>query len=266
MMAVITGQFLEIITLFTIVIIHELGHVFAAISYGWKIKEIQLLPFGGMASIEESSQNVWEEFIVAIAGPLQNFTMIFVAIAFQRFNVWSDSWTTFFIQANMVIGLFNLLPISPLDGSKMVKALLFIYFPFRRAMLVSIFVSIVLIIVIFLYTIGFIYDSKININMMILTVFFLYNNIIDIKQYPYVYWRFLLNKTSGKSMRNVKAVSIMINKDTKIIHALNLLYKGKYHLFYLVSDNGEIEKIIPEEKLLRTVIDNKGLNTTILEL
>ena len=65
--SIITGQFIEIITLFTIVIIHELGHVFAAKSFEWRILEIHLLPFGGMASVDpKKATSLWEEFIVAI--------------------------------------------------------------------------------------------------------------------------------------------------------------------------------------------------------
>ncbi|WP_339059915.1 M50 family metallopeptidase [Tepidibacillus marianensis] len=91
-----TGQFIEIITLFGVVMIHELGHVFTAKSYGWKIIEIQLLPFGGMAKVEQPNDSRLEEFVVALAGPLQNLMMILVTLGFQRLQLWSNEWATFF--------------------------------------------------------------------------------------------------------------------------------------------------------------------------
>lgn len=51
--SVVTGQFLELLTLFTIVFIHEMGHVVAALLAGVTVKSVQLLPFGGVAVIED---------------------------------------------------------------------------------------------------------------------------------------------------------------------------------------------------------------------
>lgn len=53
LISVLTGYFIETVTLFGIVFIHEMGHVVAAKSFGWRVKEVQLLPFGGVAVVEE---------------------------------------------------------------------------------------------------------------------------------------------------------------------------------------------------------------------
>jgi len=257
--AVITGQFIEIITLFGIVIIHELGHVFAAISYGWKVEEIELLPFGGVAKINQTMDSIWAEMIVAVAGPFQNLMMIIVAYTFQEFAMWSDNWTTFFIQANIWIGLFNLLPVSPLDGYKVLKGFLFLLFSYRKAVMVSIFISIVVIIFFLIWASGLLYGMKVNINGMILLLFFIYNNWIEIKQAPYQFWRFLFSKLDNKPKRNIKAVPLIVHQDTLIIHALRLLSKERYHLFYLMSNEGDIIKVLPEERVLKTLFNEKEL-------
>ena len=71
--SIATGRFLELATLFAIVLIHELGHIAAAHGCGWTIKEVQLLPFGGVVEVEEAGTlPAREEAWVAIAGPLQN--------------------------------------------------------------------------------------------------------------------------------------------------------------------------------------------------
>lgn len=264
--ALLTGQFIEIITLFGIVIIHELGHVFTAKSYGWDIIEIELLPFGGVAKAEQKSDSVREEFIVAIAGPLQNFMMIFVALGFKQLGVWSNDWATFFIHANLWIGLFNLLPISPLDGSKILKTLLYLFFSFRKAMMISFFSSFVMALFFLLWSSGILLFDKVNMNGLVLSVFFIYTNWMEVRQVPYFFWKFLLQKANAAPKRNVPAVPIILKQDTPVIHALYLLRKERYHLFYLISEQGELVKILPEEKVLKNVLKEKEIYQPIDQL
>ncbi len=261
--ALVTGQFLEIITLFGIVVIHELGHIFAAKSYGWNISEIQLLPFGGVAKVDQINDSLWEELIVAVAGPLQNGIMIFITMGFQRIHIWSPEWTTFFIEANMMIALFNLIPIVPLDGSRILKVFLFIFLPFRKAIMITLFISFVLALFFFIWASGFLFIQKININGIVLTFFFVYSNWMDVKQVPFLFWQFLLKKVDDKPKRNIPAVLIIISQDTTVIQALRLLRKERYHLFYILSNHGELLKVIPEEKVLRTIFNKKELHQPI---
>ena len=66
---IFTARFKELLLLFCIVLIHELGHAFAAAHYNWRIKRIQLLPFGGVAELEEhGNKSLKEELVVVIAG------------------------------------------------------------------------------------------------------------------------------------------------------------------------------------------------------
>ena len=71
LLSVLTGQFLELLTLFTIVLIHELGHVCAALVTGVTVKSVQLLPFGGVAVMEDHGKlTATRETGIALAGPL----------------------------------------------------------------------------------------------------------------------------------------------------------------------------------------------------
>jgi len=264
--SIFTGQFFEIITLFAVVIIHELGHIFTAKSYGWRILEVQLLPFGGMSKVEQKNDSIWEELIVAISGPLQNLIMIILAIFFQKFNLWSNEWTTFFIEANLLIGLFNLLPISPLDGSKILRALFYFLLPYKRAIKSSIFVSVTITFLLLVFSSGYFWGYKLNINGLILSLFFIYNNYLEFKQINYSFWHFLLKKINLKPQRNIKATPIIVQQDIALIDALNLLYKGKYHFFYLLSNDGEIMKIVPEERLIKAMLEQKELYGPLINI
>ena len=80
-LAIMTAHFFELTMFLMIVLIHELGHAFAASFYSWRIKRISLLPFGGVAEMDEhGNRPLKEEAIVTLAGPLQHVWMIGVAL------------------------------------------------------------------------------------------------------------------------------------------------------------------------------------------
>ena len=185
--------------------------------------------------------------------------MIIVALSFSKIGLWSNEWTTFFINANFIIGSFNLLPISPLDGNKLLKCILFIVFPFKKALSYSIFISLVFNLFFIIWACGLVVIGKININGLILGIFFIAIIISEIRQTPYTFWQFLINKVDIKPKRNVSAISIIVNKELVIMSALHLLHRERYHLFYIISNEGEVLKIIPEERLLRCIYNNNEL-------
>ena len=112
--SVITGQF-RLFSLFTLIlIIHELGHLLGALFYHWRIKEVILLPFGGITIFEEHlNKPIWEEFIILILGP--TFQILFAFLFPKIYSV-----PPMFYFYHYALLLFNLLPIYPLDGSKIV--------------------------------------------------------------------------------------------------------------------------------------------------
>ena len=111
---------LTISTLFIFVILHELSHSYVAIKNGIDVRKITLFPLGGMAMIDEASIPPDVEFKLAIAGPVFNF--IVVLIAFLLSLMISEDLISqilsLVIEANLVLGLFNLLPAIPLDGGR----------------------------------------------------------------------------------------------------------------------------------------------------
>lgn len=130
---IFTARFKELLLLFCIVLIHELGHAFAA-HYNWRIKKIQLLPFGGVAELEEhGNKSLKEELVVVIAGPIQHIWMM--AVGYMLFEAgWLHAELYyFFMWNNIIILAFNLLPIWPLDGGKVLFNVLSYRFPYLQA-------------------------------------------------------------------------------------------------------------------------------------
>jgi len=128
--------------LFVIVVLHELGHSIAALRYGVPVKQIVLLPIGGVAQLSRMPEKPIEEFVIAIAGPLVNFGLAIVLavfavvlgleigignmpLTFSRLARASlQSVFAYVFISNLFLGLFNLIPAFPMDGGRVFRSLL----------------------------------------------------------------------------------------------------------------------------------------------
>ncbi|MEO0488170.1 MAG: site-2 protease family protein [Cyanobacteria bacterium P01_A01_bin.123] len=112
--------------LFASVLLHELGHSFAAISQGITVNSITLFLFGGIASIDRESKTPGQALQVAIAGPLVSFGLYLTLTLFLKTVTLPELGETLLYnvaQTNLVLTLFNLIPGLPLDGGQVLKAL-----------------------------------------------------------------------------------------------------------------------------------------------
>src|SRR5690625_4313005 len=123
--AILTGTFIQIAIIWTIIIFHELGHILAATYYRWRIQSIVLWIFGGvMKTDEHTSRPLKEDIIVTLLGPLQHL-WIYVAIkGFAYYQLLPQEIIEQALFFNTIILLFNSLPIYPLDGGKILLFLL----------------------------------------------------------------------------------------------------------------------------------------------
>ncbi|MCQ3980809.1 MAG: hypothetical protein DPW09_46005, partial [Anaerolineae bacterium] len=137
--------------LFAIVVLHELGHSLAALRYGVPVKQIVLLPIGGVAELGRMPEKPIQEFVIAIAGPLVNFALAIILAPLglalgQGFGGWPPadlfdnlgqlSFNAIFnyvFVSNLFLGIFNLLPAFPMDGGRVLRALLATQVSYQRA-------------------------------------------------------------------------------------------------------------------------------------
>ena len=132
---------LFILLVFACVVAHEFGHIFTARGFGVQTPDVTLLPIGGVARLERIPEDPWEEFLIAIAGPLVNVVIAIGLIAGVGANIGSgaalENGTVSLVDrlaaVNLFIALFNMIPAFPMDGGRILRALLGIRLGFVRA-------------------------------------------------------------------------------------------------------------------------------------
>lgn len=255
-MSIVTGGFIELITLFAIVLIHEMGHMSAALAFGIKVRSIQLLPFGGVVSIEDHGKlTPWKEIAIALAGPLQNGIMMGIGLTFMTVGFGDREFISYIVQGNMVIALFNLLPILPLDGGKILQALASRYFSYHWTLLWASRVSIVTSVVVVLYSLLPLVKGEgiIQLNILMIGIFLFYSNFVDYRNLPFRFMRFLMNREHVHSkyiLNGDNAQPIMTDTAKHLENILRLFKREKYHLIYVVDKNGSVIAVMPEQRLI----------------
>jgi Zn-dependent protease/CBS domain-containing protein len=134
---------LFLLALFGCVLLHEFGHVLAARAFGILTPDITLLPIGGVARLQRMPDKPWQELIVAIAGPLVNVVIAVVLILFlghpasienlEQVERPGVGMLTKLASVNVILVLFNLIPAFPMDGGRVLRALLAMALPYGRA-------------------------------------------------------------------------------------------------------------------------------------
>lgn len=133
-----------VLMFFASLLAHELAHSFVAIRDGVKVREVTLYIFGGAAHLEEEPLNPAAEIRMALAGPLSSFIIALLSYALSA-AVGLDSVSVVFYviaAANIGLGLFNILPAFPLDGGRVLRALVWMRTRDRiKATVISYYVS-----------------------------------------------------------------------------------------------------------------------------
>jgi Zn-dependent protease len=144
---------LEGLAFFTCVVLHELGHSFTGQHFGVRVRQILLMPIGGMAQFDSIPRQPRQEILMTLAGPAVNFVLAALLWFPASFPDGWDSYPTpsslpdlvrsLFV-ANIAMGVFNLAPVFPMDGGRILRALLATRLTYIRATYIAVMIGKVL--------------------------------------------------------------------------------------------------------------------------
>jgi Zn-dependent protease len=119
-----------VLALLSCIVLHELGHALMARRFGIGTYDITLYPFGGVARLHRMPKAPGAELLIALAGPAVNFAIVAGLLALQGLGLGTERADLIgpvldsVIVMNLALGLFNLIPAFPMDGGRVLRALL----------------------------------------------------------------------------------------------------------------------------------------------
>ncbi len=234
-----------------------------ALAFNWRLTAIELLPFGGVAKVDEHGNRPFkEEFLVTIAGPIQHLWLPLVSFALLRTHFWNESNHHLFLTENTLLLVFNLLPIWPLDGGKLLFLLLAKLFPFKKAFRSALVFSLLFL---FSLLIAIAYYNHTALNFFVIAIFIGFSIHQEWRQQKVVFMRFLLERWRTRPVEARRSVrKLRVGSDWPIWRVFDLFFKDPAHYIYI---NGHrVDEAIHETALLEAYFGGKYLDRTIGEL
>lgn len=132
-----------ILAIFACVILHEFGHALTAKRYGVRTRDITLLPIGGVARLERMPDDPKQELWVALGGPAVNVIIAIILylwlvstnsfVPLERLSIAQGSFIERLMVVNIFLVLFNMIPAFPMDGGRVLRALLAMHLDYTRS-------------------------------------------------------------------------------------------------------------------------------------
>ena len=224
-----TGNIRDFLVFSLIIFVHELGHIFFGILFSWKIDKVVILPIGGLTIFNIFiNTSLFEQFIVTLIGPV--FQIVFYLII-NHFFILSDS----VIYYNFALLIFNLLPIYPLDGSKILNVFLCLFFPFKYSHLILCFISFLGIILVFIFV------GHFDLLIFLILLFLFFKVFYEFKNHRAIFYKFLYERYNYS----------FYFKYVKRVKCIDKMFLWCRHLFF---DQG---KYITEREKLLKMFDNR---------
>lgn len=205
------GKFNYFLIISIILFVHDLGHILIMIKYKIRINMITIFPFGSIIDTNiKYNEKSYIKLLIALAGITFQVILYFIFNFLFKLGIISIIDYQIFMRYNLMIILFNLLPIVPLDGSKVLESILELFTPYKITLYLEVIISLIFICILFC-------KSVFSLDLIIIIIFLLYKSYEFMFNIKYIYYKFRLERYLNR----------VIYKKIKYIKNLNLLYKNR---------------------------------------
>lgn len=255
----VLGLAAQALLVFALILAHETAHLLTARAYGFKVIGLELFPFGGAAYIDDAFEGrKIEESIMALAGPALNGILLFLAQALRWQGWWMNEWAEEFVRINFWLAIFNLLPVLPLDGGRVLRAFICDTFGFvrttkflaRAGQFIGIFIALL----------GIIFwgqgkFTEGSLFFLILGAFFWFAGKKEISVARITFLRQLTQKKAELLRKGLmRSKIIMARNDTPVIRIVEELTPDRYALISLATEEFSLAKTLTETEVLEGML------------
>ncbi|HAX72691.1 MAG TPA: peptidase M50 [Firmicutes bacterium] len=237
LLVIFTGRYTEWVIFMISIFFHECGHILMAKVLKWELKEVRVFGFGGfMQFTGELNKSNREDLLISMSGIAVNILILCLLclIPKQFLTIRNLRLQNMFIQAQLFIIVYNLIPLPPLDGNRILINLLSMIFPYKRVLKLNSWISFIILGAILCLT--FYYDFR---QYYMAIGYVLFSTIKFVKQAPYLYQRFILQKVNAKNTGLSTKTSTLINEDWE-----SVIYKGYNNQFFIRNKKYDEQKLL----------------------
>lgn len=215
----LTNNLLVLLNYFLALMFHELAHLYVAIKCGYALKQFRISMFGFSVELGENI-NPNDAFAINIAGPMCNFFLCICCLAIYQLLPNSYAYLNIFCAANLVLAIFNLIPIYPLDGGKIFQCVFSNQKVYKTVDLIVRCILSIIFIILFIFS-GF---ESFNWFYLMMVVFFLFSNRKEETTFSLFKY---------KNHKKVEKVEILrVDENMTLFDLLKKINSKRYTIFY----------------------------------
>lgn len=250
---IIIGFKEKLLLSFIVVFFHELVHYVVARYLGFTGFDIEILPIGTVLKLKDIEEATpMEDLIISFSAPLVNLFM--AAIFLKLKGKYSNELYNLLFQCNLVIGFFNLIPAYPLDGGRILRALINFKCIYKIANKITVYISIIIGSALIFYYLFLFFAGVKNVNLGIIAIFIIVSSLKERERIVYLIMGDIIKKKYKFIKRGYienKSMSVFYKND--LISVLSIIEKNKYNIFSILDDNMKVMDIIYEEEIVEAL-------------
>lgn len=257
--AVAVGFWQRLLIAYALAGLHEAAHIAVAKRLGVKLSGVEILPFGvTMRLASEGIPNPDDEIKIALAGPIASIFAAYLAYGIYRFE-----YRDFIIMTSLVVGIFNMLPVLPLDGGRVFRAVMVKRFGCIRACSYSAAVSKTTAVMIAAAGIFLLYRTGFNFSLILIGGFLIANITEERKNANFVIMKDILYSRLKLAKCGIGDAHLLIAAETERVgKILPRLSYDKYHIISVADKQMKIIRTITETELIEKMAVY-GINESI---
>ncbi|MBQ7953645.1 MAG: M50 family metallopeptidase [Clostridia bacterium] len=247
---------------YCITALHECAHVLVAKMCKVPIDGVEVLPFGiTMRVRDECIVKPYDEIKISLAGPVCNFLT-----AFFTYGLWWGVYRDYIITSSMAMGIFNLLPALPLDGGRILRAVLVKRLGHIRATTVAFKVTRVTALLIAIAGLYIVYATGFNFSFLLIGVFLLANLTEERKRANTIIMKDILySRKKLASQGALRADILVADVNEKAFSVIENLSYDRYYMVNVINSSMDVLKVVTETEIIEKTA-TYGMNTTLKKI
>ncbi len=266
-LAWLSGGFYTMATAYTVVFVHEIFHLFAALLVRERVGSIIIMPFGMTLRLSgRIIRHTGKEIFIALAGPFANVLMLLVSGIIEPFYAETPLSLYVFRFLNLSVLLLNLLPCLPLDGGRVLKAILVRHMGYLSAASVMRRTSRVLTAVLLTSGVLLLLVSRLNVSLLLAAGFLALHMTEERKRNEYIFMSELLyekDKLRKKGLMHSRCICVVDSLSAKDV--LKMLSYDCFYIIHVADEKQNHLRIVTEAQVVEAILQ-KGWSIAMTEV